>query len=97
MINWFYSIFEVRIGINEKEAIFGIINPYDDKIINYINFCMLNMKHYIYKQKMAEKQLNWLDCIAFIKKEMVIKEESAKINNQGKKFQNEWEDFASKI
>ena len=87
MMTWFHSIFGVRIELTPKELIFGIPNPYDDKIINYINFCIINTKHYIYKEKMAEKTTKLALLYSFHKERNNNKRRNGKNKHARKKIQ----------
>ena len=97
MLNWFYSLFGVRIQLTSKDIIFGIGNVYNDKIIMYLNFVILITKYYIYVHKLKKQQIAWSDCIPDIQKEVSMAEQCARMNNRFKKFKDDWNDFTTLI
>ena len=84
------SNFYPKFLLGKREAIFGAVNCKGDSVINTILFLA---RYFIYQQKFTSKELDEVNFINFVKKQLLIIYHCKKLQNRELEFIREWDDI----
>jgi len=63
---WWLQTLDISVRLNSQHVIFGLINAFDDPIIDIFNLCILIAKWHIYKCKKDNDQPSFNTCPEYI-------------------------------
>ena len=84
------SNFYPKFLLGKREAIFGAVNCKGDSVINTI---LILARYFIYQQKFTSKELDEVNFINFVKKQLLIIYHCKKLQNRELEFIREWDDI----
>ena len=79
---WFSSITNTKIHIDVQDVLFGIPNDSKNDIIDFMNYCILYGKWYIYVNKKKDTEIFFLSFIRFIKDKLLCEITISKIKGE---------------
>ena len=82
--------FYPKFVLGQKEAIFGAVNWKGDSVINTI---LILARYFIYQQKFTSKELDEVNFINFVKKQLLLIYYCKKMKNRELEFIHEWDDI----
>jgi hypothetical protein len=96
--NWWQSITGANFAVGIYDLIFGLPNEENDKIINQFNFLLLFTRYYIYANKQAARtNLQLYELLISLKTRLELMQNTAREQNNEKKFEAEWGELANGI
>ncbi len=85
MNSCFFSITNTKIHIDVKDVLFGIPNDSKDDIMDFMNYCILYGKLYIYESKKKDTEIFFLNFVRFIKDKLLCEKTNSEIKGEGAK------------
>lgn len=85
------TVYQTNIPLTILDIIFGLENINEDPLIDFINFCILLMKKYIFDTKLAEKNCNFKSFINILKKRTEMEKYLHQIADNQANLNEHWE------
>ena len=90
MVQWLSHCTETKFNLSAFDIIFGVVNANDLDIIYVLNFCILFAKYFIYKQKSAEKEIDFYIFQIELKNRLEVEYIICTQQNCIEEFQQNW-------
>ena len=87
---WWKMIYDVNIGVNVLDIVFGIANQDQETVLNSLNFCILFGKFYIYKCKKGETTILFEDFKHELYNRLKCESYLMQMENNNEVFHNNW-------
>ena len=90
---WWKSTLSVTFKLKSCNVIFGIVNSFQDPIIDIINYCILYAKYYIHLKKTKKECIFFPDLVKLIKDKLHTEKVLCIMNNVEDNFEKRWTFF----
>ena len=95
--DWWFSVYNMRIGLNKFDIIFGILDDSDDNILFALNFCILYAKGYIHDCKLQEKDCTMSNFKSQLVKRVEVEKYLLDLENDQDTFIKIWQPLFSDL
>jgi len=90
---WWYSVTSINLNISLFEVLFGVSNPFNEDLLDALNYCLLFAKMFISKQKKSK-----LDCFFYkyqveLKQRLEIEKTIYITNDKENIFDKRWKEI----
>ena len=80
-MTWWSKTFDINIPIDVTSVLFGIPNFGNDKVLYFMNFCLIYAKWYIYCSKKKEEKMFFLNFVFMLKNVLQTEQVRSQIND----------------